>query len=64
MDGFKNVEKVGEIEPHLTAKDTKRTERTLADRVLISTDPFRLWHRRERTAPYKTLKDLQEADDL
>jgi hypothetical protein len=25
-----NVEKVGEIEPHLTAKDTKKTQRTLA----------------------------------
>jgi hypothetical protein len=48
MDGSKNVEKVGEIEPHLTPKDTKRTQRALADSVLISTDPFRLWRRRER----------------
>jgi hypothetical protein len=27
----KNVEKVGEIERHLTAKDTKKTQSTLAD---------------------------------
>ena len=31
----KNVEKVGEIEPHLTIKDTKKTQRFLADSVLI-----------------------------
>jgi hypothetical protein len=28
---FKNVEKVGEIESRLTPKDTKKTQRTLAD---------------------------------
>jgi len=33
-----NVEKVGEIEPRLTPKDTKKTQRTCAS----------LWHRRER----------------
>src|SRR5208282_6662434 len=36
----KSVGKVGEIEPHLTAKDTKRTQRALADSVLILDGSF------------------------
>jgi len=35
-----NVEKVGEIEPRLTAKDTKKIQRTLADSALILDGSF------------------------
>jgi hypothetical protein len=31
-----NVEKVGKIEQHLAAKDTKRTQRTLADSPILN----------------------------
>jgi len=62
MDGFKNVEKVGEIERRLIVKDTKRTQSTYrrqSDSQLIL---FFCGYRRERAAVYDKLLKLRDTD--